>query len=258
MLGGSGAMGAPVADRLAAAGHDVVRASRRTGVDAATGTGLAAAVEGADVVIDCLNVVTTRRSRAVGFFTAAAGHVVDAARSAHVGHLVVLSIVNVTDQAVRRALGYYAGKAAQEETYAGSGLPVSVVATTAWFSLAEQFLEQGRFGPVALIPAMRLQPVHPDAAADLLAEVGRGPAPDGVARHRLAGPEPRDAPAMGRDLAAARRLRTHVQGVPFPLSREFRCRALLPRDDAGATTRIDDRRYADWLARPGYRPRTAP
>lgn len=253
VLGGGGVMGGQVADRLAAAGHDVERASRRTGVDAATGTGLAGVVERADVVIDCLNVVTVRRSRAVGFFTTAARHVVDAVRSSQVTHVVVLSIGNVTDQPVRRALGYYAGKAAHEETYAASGLPVSVVATTAWFSLAEQFLSQGRLGPVAAVPAMRLQPVHPDAVADLLAEVAQGPAPDGLARYLLAGPEQLDAPAMARDLAAARGLRTRVIGVPFPLRRGFRARALLPRDD-GATTRIDDRRYADWLASRTGRP----
>jgi hypothetical protein len=143
-----------------------------------TGAGLEAALAGADTVVDCLNVVTMSRRTAVSFFAGAATRVSDAAATAGVGHIVCLSIVNVTDPTVRRLTGYYAGKAAQEQAYAAGPVPLTLARTTAWFSLAETFLSQIRLGPLALVPGLALQPVHPLAAATFVADaVESGPAP---------------------------------------------------------------------------------
>ncbi|WP_392543394.1 SDR family oxidoreductase [Oryzobacter telluris] len=240
VLGGTGAMGALVAGRLEAAGHEVVRAARSTGVDVSTGAGLDAVVAGADVVVDCLNRTTLSKAVAVGFFEGAARRVVAAAEKAGVGHLVVLSIVNVTDPAVRRSTGYYAGKAAQEDAYRAGSVPLTVVRTTAWFTLAETFLGQIRVGRVALVPRMRLRPVHPDAAAALLVDaVGRGP---GTPLLELAGPEELDASSMARAVAGARHQGVRVVGIPVPL-RGLRS-GLLP--GPGAT--VDDRTFGAWLS----------
>ena len=200
VLGGTGEMGARVAAALEARGHDVVRAARSTGVDVTTGAGLDDALVGADTVLDCLNVVTTSRADAVAFFEGAARRVRAAAEQAGVGHLVVLSIVNTTDPTVRRAVGYYAGKAAQEEAYEGTTVPVTVVRTTAWFTLGETFLSQIRLGRVAVVPRLRLRPVHPDAAASLLADVvARGPGTPLLELRRTRGGR------RGRDGASGRR-----------------------------------------------------
>ncbi len=240
VLGGTGEMGSRVASRLEQRGHGVVRASRTTGVDVVTGVGLSEASAGADTLVDCLNVTTMSRKAAVEFFTAAARRAVAAAEAAGVGHVVVLSIVDVTRPEVRRSLGYYAGKAAHEETYAASALPVTVVGTTAWFTLAEQFLTQARVGPVAFVPDVTLQPVHPDAAADLLVEaVVGGP---GTARMELAGPERHTAPEMARAVATETGRRTRVLAVPFP-GRRFRKEGLVP----GSGIRQDERRFDEWL-----------
>jgi hypothetical protein len=109
VLGGTGEMGAAVATLLRDRGDEVVAASRATGVDVTTGAGLDEALAGADTVVDCLNVTTMSKKKAVDFFTSAATNVVTAAATAGVGHIVCLSIVNVTDPGVRRATGYYAG-----------------------------------------------------------------------------------------------------------------------------------------------------
>lgn len=240
VLGASGEMGRAVSDVLDGDEHEVVAASRRTGVDAVTGTGVDAAFAGADVVLDCLNILTARKRTAVEFFTTTASNVVAAASRAAVPHVVLLSIVNVTDEIPRRALGYYAGKAAQEESYLGSGLPVTVVATTAWFSLAEQFLHQVALGPLSLVPTMDLQPVHPDAARDeLVAAVLSGP---DTARVELAGPERIRADTMARQLAAATGSRQRVVGIPFP-NKAFRHGSLLPK----GRVRQDPRTFAEWL-----------
>lgn len=240
VLGGNGDMGTRVACRLEDGGHMVVRASRATGVDVMSGVGLAEAFAGADTVVDCLNVTTMSRKAAVGFFGGAARRVVAATAAAGVAHVAVLSIVGVTRPEVRRAVGYYAGKATHEDTYAASARSVTVVATTAWFTLAEQFLTQARIGPVALVPAMTLQPVHPDATADLLVEAAVGG--PGSGRLELAGPERHTAPEMARAFARAAGLRTRVVAVPFP-ARRFREEALVP----GSGIPQDGRRFEDWL-----------
>ncbi len=241
VLGGTGAMGSEVASGLEDAGHDVVRASRASGVDVESGLGLAEVMTGADTVLDCLNHQTISRRRAVEFFGGAAVRVRDAAARAGVGHLVALSIVNVADDEVRRATGYYAGKAAQEEAYSMSTVPVTLVRTTAWFTLAETFLSQIRVGPVAVVPRSRLRPVHPAAAAALLTEVAAGPPSDPCGSVReLAGPEEVDAVTMARAVASHRHPGLRVLAVPAPKGMRS---GLLPGPDVP----VDERRFEDWL-----------
>lgn len=248
VLGGTGAMGAVVTGLLRGRGHDAVAASRSTGVDVSTGAGLDEALAGADTVVDCLNVVTMSKKTAVAFFAGAATHVAKAAATAGVGHIVCLSIVNVTDPAVRRATGYYAGKAAQEEAYANGPVPLTLARTTAWFSLAETFLSQIRVGPVAVVPGMRLQPVHPAAAAAFVVDaVESGPAAGsatspGPEVRQLAGPEEHDAAAMARAVVRTRHPGVRVVRLPLPMAglRE----GLLPRGEVPT----DPRTFSDWLA----------
>ena len=80
---------------------------------------------------------------------------------------------------MRRATGYYAGKAAQEETYAAGPVPLTLARTTAWFSLAETFLspDQGRAGRRGA--GQRLQPVHPAAAAAFVVDAVESGPPSG-------------------------------------------------------------------------------
>ena len=55
VIGASGLIGTKLVEQLTADGHEVVAASRNTGVDVLTGEGLADALEGADVLVDVLN-----------------------------------------------------------------------------------------------------------------------------------------------------------------------------------------------------------
>lgn len=244
VLGATGDMGSRVAAVLAERGHEVVAVSRSAGVDVLTGEGLDEALTGVHTVVDCLNILTASKRQAVHFFSATARSVVDAARRQRVPRAVVLSILNVVDPVVRKGLGYYAGKATQEETYAWSGLPTTIVETTGWFTLAEQFLTQIRLGPVAFVPSMLMQPVHPDAVTDVLADAVETPPPGDEVR--LWGPERMRADDMARQLARATGRNTRVVGLPFP-GAEFRNHALLPSGDGIQ----DGRRYADWLREQG-------
>ena len=51
VVGGSGLIGSRLVTMLTSDGHEVVAASRRSGVDAVTGEGLAEALRGASVVV---------------------------------------------------------------------------------------------------------------------------------------------------------------------------------------------------------------
>ncbi|MBW8729771.1 MAG: sugar nucleotide-binding protein, partial [Terrabacter sp.] len=53
VTGGAGDVGSRVVREVAARGHQAVPASRRTGVDLATGEGLEAVLAGADAVVHC-------------------------------------------------------------------------------------------------------------------------------------------------------------------------------------------------------------
>ena len=63
VVGGSGLVGAKLVSMLTRGGHEIVAASRSSGVDAVTGEGLAEALSGAAVVIDVANSPVLRRRR---------------------------------------------------------------------------------------------------------------------------------------------------------------------------------------------------
>ncbi|MEH0109239.1 3-beta hydroxysteroid dehydrogenase [Tersicoccus sp. MR15.9] len=250
VLGGSGALGARAATAIAARGHEVVRVSRSTGVNAVTGAGLSQALAGAHTVVDCLNVTTLRRRRAVDFFTVTARNVADAARASGVEHVACLSIVNVTEPALRKALGYYAGKAAQDDVYRGRLLEepgrvgFTSLRSTQWFEFADQLLHQLRVANLAVVPVMRVRPVSADAVAEALADVvDEGPA-ERARTVDVAGPDVLDTGTMARRLAE-RRGTPAVATVPMP-NRALRAGALLPPP----TARFDSRTFDEWLAAP--------
>jgi uncharacterized protein YbjT (DUF2867 family) len=238
VLGATGQIGSPLVTALEDRGHDVVRASRATGVDARTGTGLDAAFEGADVVVDALNPQTRGKRPTVDFFATTAQHVVTAARRTRVGHLVVVSIWNATHpDAV--GYGYYAGKAAQERAYQDSGLPVTIVRSTQWYELAETLVSAARLGPIALAPHMIARPLAVDAAAHAVAAVCEAaPDPDGVV---LAGPQRRDLFDLARRIAGGH---PRLVAVNPPGMRAFARGVLLPPDDVPGIGPTFD----EWLA----------
>lgn len=170
VLGASGTLGTLLVDRLRADGHEVVAASRATGVDAYTGAGLREAFAGADAVVDAISRATLSAATAIDFFTTTAGNICAEARRAGVGRLVCVSIAGATDGEVNRRYGYYRGKAAQEHAYRSSGLPVTLIHSTQWFELVPVMLQMTTLGPVALLPTLRMAPVAADSVARLVAE----------------------------------------------------------------------------------------
>ena len=93
VIGASGLIGTKLVERLSADGHEVVPASRNTGVDVLTGEGLAEALTGADALIDVLNSPDFADGPVMNFFTTSTTNLVTEAKKAGVGHYVALSIV---------------------------------------------------------------------------------------------------------------------------------------------------------------------
>jgi len=80
-------------------GHDVVAISRSNGVDVITGHGLAAALAGAEVVIDVTTGPSPEQGPATEFFTTATRNLQEAGVTAGVRRLVVVSIIGVDKSA---------------------------------------------------------------------------------------------------------------------------------------------------------------
>jgi uncharacterized protein YbjT (DUF2867 family) len=222
VLGGSGVVGRHVLDEANRRGHDAVSHSRSSGVDLATGAGLDAALQDADAALDVTNVTTLRREPALRFFEATARQLQD---------LVVLSIVGIDRF---RSLGYYDAKVTQERLHLDGVVPATVLRATQFHEFPLQIVARSTVGPVAMVPAMRVQTVAARSVAEALvdAAVGdpwRGRLPD------VAGPGP---PAMLPDLArralAKAGAATRVLSAPVPgaAGRATRSGAQLPAPDA--------------------------
>jgi len=116
VIGGTGLIGSKTTVLLRAAGHDALAAAPNTGVNTATGEGLEAALDAAEVVIDLANSPSFESSAVMAFFTAHEKNLLAAEDRAGVRHHVALSIVGV-DRSPDS--GYFRAKVFQEELIKG-------------------------------------------------------------------------------------------------------------------------------------------
>jgi len=167
IMGASGLIGTKVGALLAAQGHDVVAASRSTGVDALTGDGVGDALAGTDVLIDVTNSPSFEDDPVLEFFTTSTTNLTAAAAAAGVGHYVVLSIVGVDGLPES---GYMRAKVAQEQLVTASGLPYSIVRATQFVEFTDAIVETLTDGDIVRVPDALIQPISAD---DVAAEVIR-------------------------------------------------------------------------------------
>jgi uncharacterized protein YbjT (DUF2867 family) len=183
VTGGTGTLGRRVVPRLRDAGRQVrvlSRGSRQDGGDGielvtgdlATGEGVEAAVDGAEVIV---HLAGTQKGDEVK-----AANLVRAARWAGARHLVYISVVGADRipvvSAVDRAMfGYFAAKRAAEEVIAGAGVGWTTLRATQFQeSLLPIARQLGRL-PVVPVPAgWRFQPVAAGEVADRLVELALG------------------------------------------------------------------------------------
>ena len=130
VVGGSGLIGSKLVTILTRDGHEVVAASRRSGVDSVTGEGLAEALSGAAVVVDVSNSPSFEDTAVMKFFKSSTHNLVTAEAAAGVKHHVALSVVG-TGRLLQS--GYLRAKVAQEKLIEESTIPYSIVRATQFF-----------------------------------------------------------------------------------------------------------------------------
>ena len=242
VIGGSGLIGTKLVKNLRQLGHDVVAASRSSGVDALTGEGLAQAMTGAQVVVDVANSPSWEDNAVLQFFKTSSRNLLAAEAAAGVGHHVALSVVG-TERLLES--GYFRAKMAQEELIKASQVPYTIVRATQFFEFVDGIAQSATEGQTVRLSPALIQPIVSDDVAAALADVVIGPPLNGMVE--LAGPErlPLDK-LVGRFLSATqdpRQVVTDAHARYYGL--ELNDQSLIPGDNP----RIGPTRFDDWLSR---------
>lgn len=242
VIGGNGLIGTKLVKNLRQLGHDVVAASRASGVDALTGEGLAEAMTGAQVVVDVTNSPSWEDNAVLQFFETSTRNLLAAEAAAGVGHHVALSVVG-TERLL--ASGYFRAKMAQEKLIKASPVPYTIVRATQFFEFVSGIAQSATDGQTVRLPPALFQPIVSDDVAAALVDVVVGAPLNGMVE--LAGPErlPLDK-LVGLFLSATRDPRevvTDVHARYYGL--ELNDQSLTPGDNP----RIGPTRFEDWLSR---------
>ena len=199
-------------DVLHGGGHDVVAISRSKGVDVITGDGLAAALEGAEVIVDVATGPSPEQGPATEFFTTATRNLQEAGEKAGVGKLVVVSIIG-TDRA---AGGYGAAKLAHERAALAGPIPARILRAAQFHEFVEVLMGWGRQGDVVYLPRMRTQIVAARTVAEALADLALSTEPEGAQPAEIAGPREEYLPDLAALLAAKRGEEVTIEAVSNP------------------------------------------
>lgn len=226
VTGGSGSLGLHLLPELLQAGHDVLALSRRprpkdhivtwVEADLTTGAGLDNALDGVDTVIHAAS--DPRRPQDVDLN--GTKRLLEAARSAGVGHFVYVSIVGV--DAI--PYPYYQCKHTVEGLVRTSRVRYSIVRATQFHAFVDAMLSALARVPLVMpLPAgFKVQSIAAEEVAAYLARrVAAGPSgwTDDVA-----GPEVLTLEEAARAWMEARGVRRHIVRIPAPggTARAFR------------------------------------
>jgi uncharacterized protein YbjT (DUF2867 family) len=199
VVGASGLIGTKVVGLLEGEGHKVVAASRSSGVDVLSGDGLAAALAGANVLVDLLNSPSFEDDPVMEFFTTSTTNLVAAAKSAGVDNYVALSIVGVDGLPDS---GYMRAKVVQEKIITESGLPYTILRATQFAEFTDGITDSMIVGDEVRVPDALIQPIPADGVAAAVARAAAAePLNDYV---NVGGPDKISFEQMARDVLARR------------------------------------------------------
>jgi uncharacterized protein YbjT (DUF2867 family) len=251
VTGGTGTLGRHVVPRLLDAGCKVrvlSRSSREaeegiefvTG-DLATGEGVEAAVEGAEIIVHCAGRAKGNEEEALNLVRAASG--------TGVRHLVYISVVGADRVPVisgvdRAMFGYFASKLAAERVVADSGLPWTTLRATQFHeALLTVARTMAKLPVVPVSAGFRFQPVDADEVAARLVQLTLGE-PAGLVPD-LGGPQAYTMADLLRGYLHANHQHRLIMPVWLPgqAARAHRAGANLTLDHANGT-----RTWEDFLA----------
>ena len=246
IIGGTGLIGSKLVTTLREQGHETVAASPFTGVNTLTGEGLAAALQGAAVVVDVSNAPSFEDMAVMQFFTTATRNLLTYAAAAGVAHYVALSVVGtgrISDSPYLRA------KNAQETLIKGGGIPYSIVHATQFFEFITRIADEATDGTTVRLPPVLIQPMAADDVAKAVARIAVGAPVNGTVE--VAGPQRFRFDELIRQALAARNDRREVVADPHAryFGAELGERALIPADEA----RLGEIRFQEWLNQPVLR-----
>jgi uncharacterized protein YbjT (DUF2867 family)/nitrite reductase/ring-hydroxylating ferredoxin subunit len=245
VVGGRGLIGAKLVTMLRRDGHGVVAASRRSGVDAVTGEGLAEVLRGASVVVDVSDSPSFDDAAVMKFFKTATHNLLTCEAAAGVGHHVVLSVVGA-ERLLRS--GYLRAKCAQEKLIKESSVPYSIVQATQFFEFLRSIADAATHGNAVRVPPVLVQPIAADDVARAVSKIATGtPLNDTV---EIGGPEHFYLDGIiQRDLGARNDPR-EVIADPHAhyFGAELDERSLVPGDEA----ELGGMRFDDWLGRTAH------
>lgn len=184
VTGGTGRLGRQLVPRLregdcklrvlSRSAHDNADGIEYVTGDLVTGAGIAAAVDGADIIVHCAG--TSRPSED----QAQTANLIRAAAAARPAHLLKISVVGadrvpVVSRTDRAMFGYFASMLASERAVASSGLPWTILRATQFHELVELVGKAMSRLPVIPVPAgIRFQPVDSRDVADRMAALALG------------------------------------------------------------------------------------
>jgi uncharacterized protein YbjT (DUF2867 family) len=243
VIGGSGLIGTKLVDIFQRNGHEVVAASPKSGVNTITREGLAAALSGAQVVVDVANSPSFEDKAVLEFFETSGRNLLAAEAAAGVRHHVALSVVGA-DRLPDS--GYLRAKVAQENLIKASKIPYTIVRATQFFEFVSAIAQSGTVGETVCLPTALVQPISSDDIAAAVADYALGAPVNGTVE--VAGPEALPmSDLVTRYLNAtgdARQVIPDIRARYF--GAELNERSLIPAD---TNARIGAMRFDDWLSR---------
>src|SRR6266849_3114290 len=247
IIGGTGLIGTKLVNNLRQQGHEVVVASPSRGINSVTGEGLAAALVGAQVVVDVTNSPSWEDKAVSEFFETSTRNLLAAEAVAGVRHHIALSVVG-TERLL--ASGFFRAKMAQEKLIQASPIPYTIVRATQFFEFVGSIANSATDGQTVRLPSALLQPIVSDDVATALASVAVAEPSNSMLE--LAGPEaiPRDE-VVRQFLEANRDPRTVItdeQAIYFGVP--LKQRSLVP----DGTPRLGATHFEAWLRRSTQKP----
>lgn len=245
VIGATGRLGSQAVEVLRERGHEVVPASRATGVDVISGQGLGEALEGVEVIVDAATGPSPDEKESVDFFTGAARNLQQAGAERGVREILAVSIIGID----HFHSGYYAGKVAHERTHREGPVPARLLRAAQFHEFVAELVKWGTQGEVAYVGEMRTQLVAARTVATALADLIEGAegAPGGNPVSEIAGPREESLLEAARLLVAKRGngLQVELGGASNDLDPEHLvpAGALLP----GPIAKLDGPAFEEWL-----------
>lgn len=173
VIGGTGLIGSKVVSKLQQRGHVAVAAAPSTGVNTITGEGLAAVMEGAQVVVDLANSPNFEDQVAMDFFLTAGKNIIAAETAAGVGLHVALSVVN-TERLLD--IGYFRAKLVQETLIRNSPIPYTLLHATQFMEFLRGIAQEATRGDGVHLSHAFIQPIAAEDVATAVVASALSPA----------------------------------------------------------------------------------